>query len=55
MRGYNKIEDVPEWAKGFVQELINEGSIADKNNINLSEDMVREMVIMDRHMKKVIG
>lgn len=55
MTRYNKIEEVPEWAKGFVQELISEGAIADKNNINLSEDMVREMVIMDRHMKKLIS
>lgn len=54
MPRYNKIEEVPDWAKGFVQELISEGSIADRNNINLSEDMVREMVIMDRHMKKLI-
>ncbi len=55
MPRYNKIEDVPDWAKEFVQELISEESIADKDNINLSEDMVREMVIMDRHMKKLIG
>jgi len=52
---YNTIDEIPEWAKEFVTELIIEGAIADKNNINLSEDMVREMVIMDRHMKKLIG
>lgn len=54
MPRYNKAEEVPDWAKEFVQELISEGSISDKDNINLSEDMVRELLIMDRHIKKLI-
>lgn len=49
---YKTVADVPDYGKTLVQELIDEKSIADKNNINLTEDMVRVMVIMERHAKK---
>lgn len=49
---YKTVEDVPDYGQELVQELIDEKSIADKNNINLTEDMVRVMVIMERHAEK---
>ncbi|CDC28106.1 unknown [Firmicutes bacterium CAG:466] len=49
---YKTVKDVPDYGQELVQELIDEKSIADKNNINLTEDMVRVMVIMERHAEK---
>ncbi len=48
MTRYNKIEEVPDWAKETISKLIDKGAIADKDNLNLSEDMLRVMVIMSR-------
>ena len=39
---------MPEWAKPTIQKLIDSGKIADKDNLDLSYDMVRVLVIMDR-------
>ena len=47
---YNTIEDVPEWGKATIQQLINKGAIADARNLDLSEDMVRTLVIWARFM-----
>ena len=47
---YNTIEDVPEWGKATIQQLINKGAIADAHNLDLSEDMVRTLVIWARFM-----
>lgn len=47
---YNTIEDVPEWSKATIQQLINKGAIADARNLDLSEDMVRALVIWSRFM-----
>lgn len=52
---YKNISEVPSWSKDFISELINEGSIADKNNIDLSDDMIRTLVIMERHITKSKG
>ena len=45
---YNTIEDVPEWGKATIQQLINKGAIADAHNLGLSEDMLRVLVILSR-------
>nr|DAU66715.1 MAG TPA: hypothetical protein [Caudoviricetes sp.] len=45
---YNTIDELPEWAKDTIQNLINRGKIADRNNLDLSLDMVRILVIMNR-------
>lgn len=45
---YNTIEDVPEWGKATIQQLINKGAIADAHKLDLSEDMVRTLVIWAR-------
>lgn len=47
---YNTIEDVPEWGKATIQQLINKGAIADARHLDLSEDMVRTLVIWARFM-----
>lgn len=45
---YNTIDEVPEWGKATVQELINKGCFADVKALNLSEDMVRVFVVLAR-------
>ncbi len=45
---YNKVEESPTWARDILNKLISEGKIADKNNLNMSEDMLRVLVIMNR-------
>lgn len=45
---YNKISELPEWAKAAIQKLVNEGKIADGNKLDMSEDMLRVLVIMNR-------
>lgn len=45
---YNTIDEVPEWGQPAIQELINKGCFADVKALNLSEDMVRVFVIMER-------
>ena len=47
---YNTIEDVPEWGKATIQQLIDKGAIADVRHLDLSEDMVRTLVIWARFM-----
>lgn len=45
---YNKVDELPVWAKDTIQKLVNEKKIADPNNIDLSEDMLRVIVILKR-------
>lgn len=45
---YSKAEDMPEWARDTIDKIIKNNAIADKENMDLSEDMLRVMVIMDR-------
>ena len=45
---YNSINEIPEWGKATVQKLIDKGAIADRNRLDLSEDMVRTLVIWAR-------
>ena len=46
---YNVIEEIPEYAKLTIQKLIDKGIIKGKNNgLDLSEDMIRTFVILDR-------
>ena len=45
---YNKISELPQWAKPTIQKLVNEGKIADGNKLDMSEDMVRVLVIINR-------
>jgi N-acetyl-anhydromuramyl-L-alanine amidase AmpD len=47
---YNKIDDVPEWGKPTIQKLIDKGLYkgASESNLNLSESLLRTLVINDR-------
>ena len=46
---YNTIADVPDWGKPTVQKLIDAGALkGTKDGLNLSEDMLRILVINDR-------
>ena len=48
---YNTINEVPEWGKATIQKLVDKGAIADSNNLNLTEDMIRTFVIWERYNK----
>ena len=45
---YNKIEDVPAWARSTIKEMMNEGLIAGTGGgrLDLSDDMLRMLYIM---------
>ncbi|MDO4618440.1 MAG: M15 family metallopeptidase [Clostridia bacterium] len=46
---YKKMEDVPGWGKETVEKLVENGILkGDGSNLNLSEDMLRILVIMGR-------
>ena len=47
---YQKLENVPEWARPTVQKLVNRDILmGDENgNLSLSYDMTRMLVILDR-------
>jgi hypothetical protein len=45
---YATVADLPEWAQKTVQSLMDKGFISDTDDLNLSEDMVRILVINDR-------
>ncbi len=48
---YNSVDEVPQWAKDTVDKIIKAGAIADKDNLDLSEDMLRILVINERLAK----
>ena len=47
---YHTIQEMPEWARATIQKLVDRGVIQgrDGNNLDLSEDMLRMLVINDR-------
>ena len=47
---YNKIDDVPEYARPTIQKLLDTGSLKgdEKGLLKLSEEMLRIFVILDR-------
>lgn len=47
---YNSINEVPDWARGTIKEMMNEGLIAGTGdgNLDLSTDMVRMFYVMKR-------
>lgn len=50
MPRYIALSDVPEWGRDTVKKLVEHGVLKgdEKGSLNLSEDMVRMLVIMDR-------
>jgi len=47
---YKKVDDVPEWAKPTVEKIVEKGYLQgdEKENLNLSADLTRMLVILDR-------
>jgi hypothetical protein len=46
---YNKIEEIPTWAKPTVEKLINKGYLTgSETGLNISYDLLRTLVINDR-------
>ena len=47
---YQKIENIPDWASGTVKKLVDRGLLLGdgEGNLNLTGDMVRILVILDR-------
>lgn len=45
---YNNINDVPDWADSTVNKLVNKGYLADPNALDMSYNMLRILVILDR-------
>ena len=49
MTKYNTIEEVPDWGKATIQKLVDSGALkGTENGLELSEDMLRILVILDR-------
>ena len=44
----NTIEEIPDWAKATLQKLMDKGVFAEPKKLDLSEDMVRLLVVNDR-------
>ncbi len=47
---YNKTEEIPNWGRETVKKLVDGGILfgSSDNNLNISEDMVRILVILER-------
>lgn len=49
VKRYAGIKDMPEWMKPYVLRWIEKGFIkGDGNNLNLTEDMIRTLVVVER-------
>lgn len=50
---YKTIDEIPDYAKESVKEMCDKGAIkGDGESLDLSEDMLRLIVIFDRYLKK---
>ena len=47
-----KLAEIPSWGQALIGEMAEKGCFGDRNAMNLSEDMLRTMVLMDRLWKK---
>ena len=45
---YQTLAEVPGWGKATIKELLDKGGFADANKLDLTEDMIRTFVILDR-------
>ena len=46
---YEKLQEVPTWAKPMVQDMMEKNCFADKNKLHLSDDMLRTMALWERY------
>ena len=49
---YNETDELPNWAKPLMQEMTEKGCFGDQKAMDLSHDMIRTMVLLDRLWKK---
>ena len=49
---YNEPDELPNWAKPLLQEMAEKGCFGNPKEMDLSPDMLRTMVLMDRLWKK---
>ena len=49
---YNEMDELPKWAKPLLGEMAEKGCFGDPKAMDLSHDMVRTMVLLDRLWKK---
>lgn len=49
---YETINEVPNWAKPMIRDMIGKGCFADTKKLHLSEDMLRTMALMQRYQGK---
>ena len=45
---YQKLTDVPAWGKALIGEMVEKGCFGDADHLDLSEDMLRVMVLWNR-------
>lgn len=49
---YNELDELPNWAKPLMEEMTEKGCFGDPKAMDLSHDMIRTMILMDRLWKK---
>lgn len=52
MARYNKLNEVPTWAKDMIKDMQDTGCFSDKNKMDISDDMIRTMALMKRYFEK---
>ena len=55
MTRYNKIEEMPAWARAEIKELVDAGALKgdEHGNLDLTEDMMRTLIINKRYAESV--
>lgn len=51
VKHYEKVVEVPTWARPMVQDMIRKGCFANPNKLHLSDDMLRIMAVIGRYQK----
>ena len=49
---YNELDELPNWARPLFEEMVQRGCFGDPKQMELSHDMIRTMLLMDRLWKK---
>lgn len=49
---YQALKEIPSWGQPLISEMRTKGCFGNENRLDLSEDMLRVMVLMDRLYKK---
>jgi len=52
MARYNKLTEVPTWAKTMIKDMQDVGCFADKDKMDISDDMLRTIALMIRYTEK---